>query len=657
MKLHRSIASATAFTSLLAAASPGLAAGPGIGNLTYTDQELFKEIALFDNGNGTPTDSPSKAYGHNVALLLDGYLVFTFAPDSGLASGGWLVYDVSNPREPDLVHSHRTNDTSQLREPHSLPLALVGDRTYVAMQTTFGVQIWDFTNPLDPGVVGSLSLNGVNGGDYADVSWQLSWQWPYLYVAGANRGIYIVDTSDIENPTFVKQVPTSQLGGFRVGPIFALGDRMFISNMDENARYSFLDLRDPSTPALVDTLSIPIRFYSMAVLGDVIVGAGRDGDLLVHEIRNGSIESIRNHRIDGDGLYLSFQDGFIHYGQTGSYKKLTFSDPNNVSVLGNTVLPGHDADHGQTTPFGNLVFIGNDHGSGSALVAHQKEPDTRPPEVAWSFPADGAVNQPTDTILAFTFSDNVDPATLQGNVRLEDGSGAAVAGTITYLTNTLHFRPDAELADDTTYRFVATTGVEDAMGNAFATDHAIVFSTGATATGVGGAGGMAGQGGGGQSGAGQGGAGQGGAGQGGTGQAAAAGVGGAGADGGQGNGGGEGGTLSTGGTSVGGMSGASGASAAGGAAGGGTGGGSAGTGGGSAGTGATSAGASTGGVATGGAGAGGAASGGVSGQGPVPPAESEGCSCRAAGTGAGAPGAFSLLAIAGAFWAFRRRRS
>lgn len=491
MKHPRKIALASALVTGLCAAS-SFAAGPGFGNLSYTDGELFKHISLFDNSNGTPTDSPSKAYGHNVALYLDGYLVFTFAPDSGNPTGGWLAYDVSNPRQPKLALVHRGQDTAQLREPHSLPLALIGDKTYVGVQTSVGIQIWDMTDVMSPTIAGRLSLPGVNAGDYTDVSWQLSWQFPYLYVAGGNRGVYIVDTTDVTQPKLVTQVQTSRLGGFRVGPIFAHGDRLYLGNMDENARYSMLDLSDPTDPQLLDTLGTQTRYYAMAVLGNLIVGAGRDGDLLVHEDRNGSIELVKQHRIEGDGLYLSFQDNFIHYGQTGSYKKLSFSDPNSVSILGNTHLPGHDADHGQVTPFGNLVFIGNDHGSGSALVVHQKAADSTAPGIDWSFPSASAVNVPNVTAVGVTFSDNIDPATLQGgNVRLEAVGGGAVDGVMTYLFNTLHFRSKAVLAEDTTYRFTISTGVKDVMGNALAAAHEITFSTGSTImSGSGGSGGQ-----------------------------------------------------------------------------------------------------------------------------------------------------------------------
>lgn len=616
MNQTRTIALASAFAVGMFA-SQSYAAGPGFGNLSYTDAELFKHVSLFDNSNGTPSNSPSKAYGHNVALYLDGYLVFTFAPDSGLPTGGWLTYDVSNPRQPKLMKAHRGQDTDQLREPHSLPLALIGDKTYVGVQSSVGIQIWDMTDPLNVSIAGRLSLNGVNAGDYTDVSWQLSWQFPYLYVAGGNRGVYIVDTSDVTKPKLVKQVQTSQLGGFRVGPIFAVGDRLFLGNMDENARFSLLDLSDPTDPQLLDTVGTQIRYYAMSVLGDLVVGAGRDGDLLVYEDRAGSLESVANHRIAGDGLYLSFQDDFIHYGQTGSYKKLSFSDPKQVQVLGNTVLPGHDADHGQVTPFGNLVFIGNDHGTGSGLVVHQKAPDTTPPKVHYSFPTNEAVKVPTNTAIVATFSDNLDPATLRGaNVRLETANGEAVSGTATYLFNTVHYRANAALAANTTYRFSLSTGVKDVMGNALAAPHEITFSTGsAIMSGTGGSGGVGGSSVGGSSNSG---------GSGTAGAVATGGVGGA-ASGGTGSGG-----TPSGGASPGGSSGTGGGSASGGVAGTATGG--------SASTGGSS-------VASGGA------------AGAEPPAgDDAGCSCRTVG-GARSSGAWLLSAVAAACIGRRRRRS
>jgi hypothetical protein len=421
-----------------------------------------------------------------------------------------------------------------------------------------------------------------------------------------------------------------------------MGDRLYLGNMDENARYSLLNLSNPTEPELLDTLGTQTRYYAMAVLGNLIVGAGRDGDLLVHENRDDSIELVKQTRIEGDGLYLSFQDNFIHYGQTGSYKKLSFSDPNNVTILGNTHLPGHDADHGQVTPFGNLVFIGNDHGSGSALVVHQKAADSTPPAIDWSFPANSAVNVPNDAAIGITFSDNMDPATLRAtNVKLETAGGTAVTGAVTYLFNTLHFRSNMPLAEDTTYRFTVSTGAKDVMGNALAADHQITFATGSTV--MGGSGGSGGQGGsagqpssGGAAGmAGIGGVGGGLGGQG-TGGSAMAGTGGS-PSGGNGTGGsvpmagmGQGGTANTAGSASGGAGrGGTGASGSAGKAAGGS-------------------------VSTGGSGA----QGGTAGN-DTPPTDDSGCSVRTVrGTGDNTQaGGWLVFAMTAAFVGLRRRRS
>ena len=47
--------------------------------------------------------------------------------------------------------------------------------------------------------VSSLKIPGIEGGDYTGI-WWLSWQSPYLYLAGTTTGIYTVDTRDLKNP-------------------------------------------------------------------------------------------------------------------------------------------------------------------------------------------------------------------------------------------------------------------------------------------------------------------------------------------------------------------------------------------------------------------------------------------------------------------------
>src|SRR5262245_58258772 len=96
-------------------AIPASAAGPGIGNLSYQPTELLTPIASFDATNGALD-------GTNVPLLIDGYLLLHFAPDSGKPGTGLALYDVSNPRAPTLVTSLTDAHSATLRETHSLPI-------------------------------------------------------------------------------------------------------------------------------------------------------------------------------------------------------------------------------------------------------------------------------------------------------------------------------------------------------------------------------------------------------------------------------------------------------------------------------------------------------------------------------------------------------
>ena len=92
--------------------------GPGIGNLSYQPSELLTPIGVFDASIGA-------LGGTNVPLLIDGYVLLHFAPDSGKPGTGFALYDVSDPRAPKLVKSVTDEHTAQLRETHALPIARI----------------------------------------------------------------------------------------------------------------------------------------------------------------------------------------------------------------------------------------------------------------------------------------------------------------------------------------------------------------------------------------------------------------------------------------------------------------------------------------------------------------------------------------------------
>jgi hypothetical protein len=256
--------------------------GPGLGNLTYQDSELFDEISTIKwntptNQNGIPQanftlegqTTPRKPYGINVAIMHNGYMVTAFAPDSGEATGGFLVYDVSNPRDIRLIKTifEPRGITSQFREPHAFGVSTIGGTDVLAIPSTRGVEFWDFTDINDLKPISRLALPGVTGGDYTNVNWQMWWQAPYLYVSGGNLGLFIVDAADPANPRLATRpnngpnpIPTTQTGGFNLGPVFAMGNTMLLSGMETSNGFTTLDISDPVDPKIIDQVS-RLPFY------------------------------------------------------------------------------------------------------------------------------------------------------------------------------------------------------------------------------------------------------------------------------------------------------------------------------------------------------------------------------------------------------------
>jgi len=462
--------------SLVVAAPARAQVGPGLGNLDCGDAEYFKPFAFIEN-DGEPN-------GTNVSLMIRGYFMTIFAPDSGHPPGEIGLYDVSDPKAPLEVRHVENADTDVFREAHSLPVGFIDDKQYIAIQTISGIQFWDFTDPLTAERVGSIDLPGVAGGDYENVAWQTSWQGRYLYVSGGNQGIYIVDAADPENPELLEQVPTSLTGGFRVGPLFALGDYLVISNMDQGGAFAILDISIPDEPALLARLGNLPRMYAIVVGGhDRIYTAGRDGNFLTHSFSDPtSITLIKDALIGEDQLYAAAQDHFVFLGRQNNVIKLDVTDEQNPTEVGQGDLGREHPDHGQVTPMGNLIFIGNDHGSGSAFFCHQRGRDTAPPAIQTTFPKDGSVGVVPTARVSLLFSDYIDTDSVsQQNISIRPVGGEPLEGIFSYAFNTLSFGPSEALAADTTYEVVlAAGGVSDVMGNALADEVVIRFSTGAT---------------------------------------------------------------------------------------------------------------------------------------------------------------------------------
>lgn len=502
-------AAITGTTPLAAAASAAAGAparGPGLGNLAYTEAELFQPISMIRTetaagaGDGDmPFRYPGrKDYGTNVGLMVNGYFVVMFAPDSGQSPGGFLVYDVSNPRKPRLVRKiyEPTGRTAEFREPHAIGHATIAGRQVLAVPSTRGIEFWDFTDVNDIRQVGKLALPTVHGGDYSNVTWQLWWQAPYVYVAAADDGLYIVDARDPANAVLADRgagrsnpVPTGELGGFRVGPVFTMGNHLVLSSMEAASGLASLDLSDPLNPRLLDSIGSLPFYYASCFDGRHVHGSvrGPGARMFSYDLTDPARFVAQDRRLVVDEqLYCATQDQFVFQGAQEWVHKVDVSDPLNHRHVGQGGLfpagseQAHHSDHGQVTPMGNLLFIGNDHGSGSGFIVHDRRPDTTPPQVRQVSPRAGAMRQATSSRIGIALSDNILPESVNAaSFIVRPRGGAPLAGTYSVQLGIVNFAPAEPLAPNTTYDVLLPAGgLKDYAGNAMAASFIAQFTTG-----------------------------------------------------------------------------------------------------------------------------------------------------------------------------------
>ena len=467
---------------------PQMAKAVPFGNLTYTQAELEKPISFF-GGDGA-AKFPTGPNGSNTALMLHGYLIIMGSFDSGKPPGSFHTYDVSDPRKPVLKHTlDGTPETANLRELHAMPIAMIDGKDFLVVPSTSGLQFFDFTDPLNPTPSGKIKLTGVNGGDYDNAAWMLSWQWPYVFAGGTGNGVFIVDATDPANPVEVTPHITSpEVGNFRVGPVYAAGNDLVVAQMDQGTtHFSVLDVSDVKKPFLLATGQTSNSLYSSIVIGDRIYGAGADGTYSFMKWSETAITQIHSDKSGTDrGGYCGYTDGFVICGQSAEgYKKWDVRDEAKIVQVGHGTDPeatGGDFDF--ATALGNLVYLGNDHGSGAALIPHQMAPDTTPPKLLKIFPNDGTQKLPLTTRFTVYFSDDIDLDTVNPKniIVRKNGDCTPLAGNFSKSSfNAISFGTKAPLVANATYDVVVPAGgIKDLAGNAIAAGAIAHFSTGTT---------------------------------------------------------------------------------------------------------------------------------------------------------------------------------
>jgi len=104
-----------------------------------------------------------------------------------------------------------------------------------------------------------------------------------------------------------------------------------------------------------------------------------------------------------------------------------------------------------------------------------------PPTVISVTPPNGAAGVCPSTVVTATFSEAMNPATINTTTFTLTGPGTTpVAGVVTFAASTATFTPSSPLALSTVYTATITTGAKDVFGNALASDFVWSFTTSST---------------------------------------------------------------------------------------------------------------------------------------------------------------------------------
>jgi hypothetical protein len=184
---------------------------------------------------------------------------------------------------------------------------------------------------------------------------------------------------------------------------------------------------------------------------------------------------------------------------------VTFSEPMTSSTIntstftlmnGTTPVAGTVVYSGNTATFTPAVVLENatvytatvttgaQDLAGNALAANYTfsfttvdAPDTDLPTAVSTAPIALATGIAVNSSVSVTFSEPMNPSTINTSTFTLMNGTTPVAGTVVYSGNTATFTPSVNLEGSTTYTATVTTGAEDLAGNALATDLVWTFTT------------------------------------------------------------------------------------------------------------------------------------------------------------------------------------
>ena len=165
------------------------------------------------------------------------------------------------------------------------------------------------------------------------------------------------------------------------------------------------------------------------------------------------------------------KQGTTSVSGTVTYSGITATFTPSAALLPNTVYTA-TITTGAKDPFGNAL-ANNYVWSFTTGI-----PDIIPPTVIATDPVNGAVNVPITKKISATFSELMNPSTINTTTFLLKQGATSISGTVTYSGVTALFSPLVNLSPNTLYTATITTGVKDLAGNAMVSNYVWSFTTG-----------------------------------------------------------------------------------------------------------------------------------------------------------------------------------
>ena len=353
-----------------------------------------------------------------------------------------------------------------------------------------GVLSWDISDPSDIQEGSYVTLPDVFYPDaYARVVLSVFWQYPWLYVAGSDNGVYVMDATDPLNPFLVSQYKFDPV--LRAGGVWALGNLLIVSTA-EGKQTAILDISDPTDPQPIlgglfynaDGEGTPVEAYHANVAGDWVLYARKEGagGLIVYDISDPSDPFfVSEYQTGGNGGYVFYDEGVAFVGESNMARVFDVSNIERPELLGEGWMQG---DLDTFTPIGNVAVMAVDDDAvanqASVVMPWREEADKDGPEVLRIDPRSGASGVALTARIGVGFNEVVDPASVfAGSIRLYDDKGRGIDGWGSAQETIANYSPKEPLRPGVTYTVeIVKGGIVDSHGNALEES---VFSTFTTA--------------------------------------------------------------------------------------------------------------------------------------------------------------------------------